>query len=441
MAGSIQLATEIPGPKSREILRRKGKSVSNSIVNHVEAVIDHGRGAMFTDVDGNTHLDFSSGMGCLLVGYSHPKVVAAVKRQVERFSHTDFSVIPYESFVQVAERLTARVGGNRKAALFSTGSEAIENAVKFARAFTRRPAIICFEGGFHGLTLLTMTLTSSWVPYKLGFGPFAPEVYRLPFSYPYRDRNPSTSGRDALEHLERALTTTVDPSTVAAVIFEPEQGLGGCVVPAPDFLPGIERLCREQGILTIVDEIQTGCGRTGRFLASEHFGLNPDLIILAKAFTGGYPLAAVVGRADVMDAPAPSAIGGTYIGNPVACAAAVAALEVIDEENLIDRADIVGGAIRATWEDIAEDVRQVGDIRGLGSMIGVEFVEDRDTKTPSPGYLRRFMAETQRRGLVTVGAGIYRNVLRHLPALTITDAQLDEALAVIRQAAAAAAHG
>jgi 4-aminobutyrate aminotransferase/(S)-3-amino-2-methylpropionate transaminase len=370
------------------------------------------------------------------VGHSHPRVVEAVQRQAAKFSHTDFSVVPYEVYVELAERLVDRVGPGRKVALFNSGAEAVENAVKFAKAATGRHAVICFEGAFHGRTLLTMSLTSRHTPYKRGFGPFAPEVYRVPFSYPYRDDD--LDGRSALADVERAFTSVVDPTSVAAVIFEPELGEGGYVVPGPAFLPGVEALCREHGILTIADEIQSGFGRTGRFLASEHFGLDPDIVILAKALAAGYPLSAVVGRAEIMDAPGPSAIGGTYVGNPVACAAANAVLDVIEEEGLIERAEVVGKAIRTRWEQLAVDIPEVGDVRGLGSMIGVEMVSDRGTKEPDGAYVGRLMAETQRRGLITVSCGVYHNVLRHLPPLVITDEQLDESLDVLADSALAA---
>jgi 4-aminobutyrate aminotransferase/(S)-3-amino-2-methylpropionate transaminase len=369
-------------------------------------------------------------------------VVEAATAQARRFSHTDFSVIPYESFIELSERLADRVGaaagGERKVALFNAGAEAVENAVKFARAATGRPAVLCFEGGFHGRTLLTMSLTSRHHPYKTGFGPFAPEIYRLPFPYPYRSRDPETAGREALDAIERAFTTVVDPATVAAVIVEPIQGEGGFVVPTDDFLPGLAALCRRHGILTIADEIQAGTGRTGRFLASEHWGFEPDLVLLGKALAAGYPLSAVVGRVEIMDAPGPSAIGGTYVGNPVACAAANAVLDVIDTEGLLERADTVGKVIRARWEDVAREIPEVGEIRGVGAMVGVEMVTDRGSKEPNAGYLSALMRETQARGVVTVGCGIYHNVLRHLVPLVITDEQLDEALDVIADAARAA---
>ncbi len=433
---TIEMKTDLPGPRSRAIIARKEQVVCDPLDLHVNAIIDHGSGAAVTDIDGNVMLDLSSGLGCLLVGHSHPRVVEAVQHQAAKFSHTDFSVLPYEVYVELAERLIERVGPDRKVALFNSGAEAVENAVKFAKAATGRPAVVCFEGAFHGRTLLTMSLTSRHTPYKRGFGPFASEVYRVPFSYPYRDDDPD--GRAALADVERAFTTLVDPASVAAVIFEPELGEGGYIVPGPAFLPGVEALCRRHGILTIADEIQSGFGRTGRFLASEHLGLDPDIVILAKALAAGYPLSAVVGRTAIMDAPGPSAIGGTYVGNPVACAAANAVLDVIEEEGLIERAEVVGKAIRTRWEQIALDVPEVGDVRGLGSMVGVEMVVDRQTKEPDGDYVGRLMGETQRRGLITVSCGIYHNVLRHLPPLVITDAQLDESLDVLADSALAA---
>ena len=436
---AIRLSTEIPGPRSREILGRKERVVCDPLDIHAPAVIAEARGATITDVDGNTLLDLSGGLGCHLVGYSHPKVVEAVKRQAERFSHTDFSVIPYEIYVEVAERLVTLCGGeDRKVALFNAGAEAVENAVKFAKAFTGRPALICFEGGFHGRTLLTMTLTSRHRPYKTGFGPFAPEVYRFPYPYPYRSEDPDRAGRNALQALERGFTTMVDPATVAAAIVEPVQGEGGFVVPTPEFLSGLKAICERYGIVVIADEIQSGCGRTGTFLASEHFGFEPDLVVLAKALASGYPLSAVVGRKEIMDAPGPSAIGGTYVGNPVACAAANAVLQVIEEEGLIERAESVGKAIRSRWEDLAADITEIGDVRGLGAMVGVEMVKDRGTKEPAGEYLSAFMREALRRGVVTVSCGAYHNVLRHLVPLVISDGELEEALDVLADAALAA---
>jgi 4-aminobutyrate aminotransferase/(S)-3-amino-2-methylpropionate transaminase len=435
---TIQLVTEIPGPKSKAVIERKEKVVAEAVSLHAPVVIDRGQGAAITDIDGNTLLDFSGGLGCQVVGYSHPRVVEAVQNAAARFSHTDFSVIPYESYVELAERLVRLTGGDRRVFFANSGAEAVENAVKIARAATGRPAILAFEGGFHGRTLLAMSLTSRHQPYKTGFGPFAPEIYRLPYPYPYRSAHPQEAGRLALEAIERAFFTVVDPQTVAAAIVEPVQGEGGFVVPTPEFLSGLQALCRKHGILTIADEIQTGCGRTGTFLASEQFGFEPDVVTLAKALAGGYPLSAVVGRAEVMDAPGDSTIGGTYVGNPVACAAGNAALQVIEEEGLVDRAEQIGKQIRSRWEEVARDVPELGEVRGLGAMIGVEFVRHRETKEPYREMVSRIVSGSTQRGVVSVSCGIYKNVLRHLVPLVISDEQLAEGLDVLAEAAMAA---
>jgi len=437
--GTINLVTEIPGPKSKALIERKERVVADALDLHLPGFIERGHGASFLDVDGNTFLDFAGGLGALLTGHSHPKVVEAARSQVGRFAHTDFTVVPYESWVELAERLIRLTGGGaRKAAFFNSGAEAVENAVKIARSATGRPALISFEGGFHGRTLMAMSLTSRHAPYKTGFGPFAPEVYRVPFPYAYRSPDPANAGRDALAAFERGLMTQVDPQDVAAVIIEPELGEGGFVPATPDFLPGLAEICKRHGILLIADEVQTGCGRTGTFLAVEQFGVEPDLLVLAKAMGSGYPISAVLGRTEVMDAPGPSEIGGTYIGNPIACAAANATLQVIEEEGLVERAQVVGKTIRAAWEDIARDAPEVGDIRGMGSMIGVELVKDPETKEPHKQLVGALIGEAMQRGLLAVNCGIHKNVLRHLMPLVITDEELDEGLAVLAEALTAA---
>jgi 4-aminobutyrate aminotransferase/(S)-3-amino-2-methylpropionate transaminase len=435
---TINLVTEIPGPRSREVIARKERVVADALSLHANTIIDRGRGAAITDIDGNTLLDFTGGLGCHTVGYSHPKVVEAVTAAAGRFSHTDFSVIPYESLVELSERLVRIVGGDRKCFFANSGAEAVENAVKIARNATGRQAVICFEGAFHGRTLLAMSLTSRHTPYKRRFGPFAPEVYRVPYSYPYRSPLPDEAGRMALDALERAFTTMVDPENVAAVIVEPVLGEGGFVVPTPDFLPGVQEICRRHGIVFIADEVQTGCGRTGRFLASEHFGLEPDIVILAKSLASGYPISAVVARSEVIDQVGDSEIGGTYVGNPVACAAANAVLQVIEEESLVERAEEVGKAIRGRWEEAARDIPEIGEVRGLGAMVGVEFVTDRDSKEPNHDMVSRITGETTSRGVVSVSCGIYKSVLRHLMPLVITDEQLAEGLDVMIDTASTA---
>ena len=436
--GTINLVTDIPGPKSKAITDRKERVVADPLDLHAPVVIDRAQGASFTDVDGNTFLEFSGGIGCMAVGYSHPKVTEAVLDAAKRFSHTDFTIIPYESYVELAERLVEKVGGDRKVALFNSGAEAVENAVKIARAATGRQAVVAFEGAFHGRTLMAMSLTSRHAPYKTAFGPFAPEVYRVPFPYPYRSPEPELAGVRSLEALERAFITQVDPENTAAVIVEPVQGEGGFVVPTADFLPGLAALCKKHGVLLIVDEIQTGYGRTGTFFAYEHAGIEPDLVLVAKSLASGYPLSAVVGRADVMDVLGPNTIGGTYVGNPVACAAANAVLDVIEEEGLVERASGLAKTIRDRWEETARDVPEIGEVRGLGAMIGVEFVKDRETKEPNKDLVSAAIGGAMKRGVVALNCGIYKNVIRHLMPLVITDDQLEEGLDVLTSSVVAA---
>ncbi len=316
---TIELRTDIPGPRSREILDRKERVIADPLSIYIPVVIERGQGATLTDVDGNTFIDFTGGVGCLNVGHSHPRVVEAAQEQLERFSHTDFTIVPYEVYVRLAERLCELAPiANAKAAFFNAGTEAVENAIKFARSFTGRPAVIGFEGGFHGRTLLSLSLTSKTHPYKAGLGPFAPEVYRVPFPNDYREPDWET----ALAALERALVTQVAAESVAAIVIEPVQGEGGFVVAPREFMQGVRRICDEQGIVMVVDEVQTGFGRTGKLFAIEHYGLEPDLITVAKSIAMGLPLSGVIGKAPIMDAPGDSAIGGTYVGNPVAQAAA-----------------------------------------------------------------------------------------------------------------------
>jgi 4-aminobutyrate aminotransferase / (S)-3-amino-2-methylpropionate transaminase / 5-aminovalerate transaminase len=431
---AIELRTAIPGPKSQAILERKERVVADPLSIYMPVVIAEGRGSTITDVDGNTFIDFTGGVGCLNVGHSHPRVVEAAQQQLERFSHTDFTIVPYEVYVALAERLTelTPVRKPAKAAFFNAGTEAVENAVKFARSFTRRPAVIAFEGAFHGRTLLSMTMTSKTHPYKAGLGPFAPEVYRVPYANDYR--GPSTE--DALAALERTFTTQVAAEQVACIVIEPVQGEGGFVVAPKDFLRGIRRVCDEHGIVMVVDEVQTGFGRTGKFFATEHYGIEPDLIVVAKSIAAGLPLSGVVGAADVMDAPDDSAIGGTYVGNPVAQAAALAVLDVFEEEGLCDRASAIGETMRQRMLAWQERFPAIGDVRGLGAMLAIELVEDRETKKPAPELASRVAEAAAERGLLLLKSGIYSNCIRVLTPLVLTDAELEEALGVWEDALA-----
>jgi 4-aminobutyrate aminotransferase/(S)-3-amino-2-methylpropionate transaminase len=423
---AIRLQTEVPGPKSRAILERKARVVADPLSVLLPVVAAEGHGATVTDVDGNTFLDFTGGVGCLNVGHAHPHVVEAVQEQAALFLHTDFTIVPYEVYVTLAERLLAMspFAGPAKAAFFNAGTEAVENAVKFARAYTKRPAVIAFEGGFHGRTLLSLTLTSKTHPYKAGFGPFAPEVYRVPFPNEYR----GVSAAPALDALEHAFSTQVARETVAAIVLEPVQGEAGFIVPPREFVQGVRAICDREGIVFIADEVQSGFGRTGRMFAIEHFGVEPDLITVAKSIAAGLPLSGVLGKAAIMDAPGDNAVGGTFVGNPVAQAAALAVLDVIEDEGLIDRAARIGETIRGRMSAWQERHQQIGDVRGLGAMLAIELVRDPATKEPAPELAERVAAEALRRGLLLLRAGIHSNCLRVLCPLVITDPELGEAL-------------
>jgi 4-aminobutyrate aminotransferase/(S)-3-amino-2-methylpropionate transaminase len=425
---AIDLKTAIPGPRSAEILARMEASVSSALAVYLPVVAAEAHGATLTDVDGNTFIDFAGGVGCLNVGHTHPHVTEAVQDQAARFLHTDFTIVPYEVYVDVAERLLALAPfvGPAKAAFFNAGTEAVENAVKFARAYTGRPAVIGFEGAFHGRTLLSLTLTSKTHPYKAGLGPFAPEVYRVPFPYAYR----GVDSGEALDALRRALVTQVAAENVAAIVIEPVLGEGGFVVAPPEFLQGVREICDENGIVLVVDEVQTGFGRTGRMFAIEHSGVEPDLLVVAKSIAAGLPLSGVLGKAEIMDAPDEGGVGGTYVGNPVALAAAAAVLDVIEDEGLVDRGGRIGEVIRGRMQEWQRRHPQIGDVRGLGAMLAIELVEDPESKRPAPGLATAVTGAAAERGLLLLKAGTHSNCIRVLCPLVIGDSELDEALGV-----------
>jgi 4-aminobutyrate aminotransferase/(S)-3-amino-2-methylpropionate transaminase len=435
----IELRTEIPGPRSRDILERERDVVARPLLVHGPVVAAEARGATITDVDGNTFLDFVGGVGVMNVGHNHPKVVEAIHRQADRFLHTDFTVLPYELYVELAERLAAIApfSGAVRSAFFNAGTEAVENAVKLARLHTGKPAVIAFEGAFHGRTLLALTMTSRTYPYKSGLGPFAPEVYRAPFPNAYR----GPTAEAALASLERMLSTHVAAEQVAAVVFEPEQGEGGFVPAPPEFVAGLRRLCDEHGIVLVADEVQTGFGRTGRMFAMEHFDVEADLMIVAKSIAGGLPLSGVVGKAEIVNSAHEGAIGGTFIGNPVALAAALAVLDVFEEEELVARSVTIGETIRARMLGWHERWPRVGDVRGLGAMLAIELVDDPETKTPAAELAGAVVDEALRRGLILLKAGVHGNCIRVLCPLTIAEAELDEGLVVWEEALAAVLAG
>ncbi|MHB9059628.1 MAG: aspartate aminotransferase family protein, partial [Bacillota bacterium] len=445
--------TAIPGPKSKALTTAKEKVVADALSLHVPVIIKEAHGALVTDADGNVFIDLAGGLGCLNVGHSHPKVVKAIQDAAANFTHTDFSVIPYESYITLSERLIALapVKGPKKAAFFNSGAEAVENAVKMARKFTHKMGIIALEGAFHGRTNMAMSLTSKVKPYKSGFGPFAPEIYRVPAPYLYR-RPDGMSERDYVKFcgdaLEKALLTQVHPDDCAAIIFEPQQGEGGFIPLHPDYLARMQEIARKNNILLIADEIQSGYGRTGTFFACEQLGVEPDMILVGKSIAVGLPISGVIGRKDVLDSPPDSTIGGTYVGNPVACSAALAVLDVIEEEGLVKRAGELGKVIRERFATLAKKLEAlpgsklfIGDIRGLGAMVGAEFVKDLTAKEPAASEVNAIMAKGISRGVISVKCGIYGSVLRMLVPLVIPMDVLNEALDVLEQAALEVAQG
>jgi 4-aminobutyrate aminotransferase / (S)-3-amino-2-methylpropionate transaminase / 5-aminovalerate transaminase len=429
---AIRVQTALPGPRSKEVLERKERVIAEPLSIYAPLVIAEGDGALLTDVDGNTLVDFGGGVGCLNVGHSNPRVVEAVQEQAARFTHTDFTIVPYENYVGLAERLidVVPISGELRVAFMNAGAEALENAIKFARAYTKRPAVIAFDGGFHGRTLLALSLTSKTHPYKAGLGPFAPEVYRVPFPNAYRGPDVER----ALAAFEDAFRTKVAAEDVAAVVFEPVQGESGFIVAPPEFVRGVRRICDEHGIVLVADEVQTGFCRTGRVFAMEHYDVEVDLMTVAKSIAAGIPLSGVIGRAEIMNAPGDSAIGGTYVGNPVAIAAAHAVLDTIEEDRLSERAESIGETIRARMESWRDRYDFIGDVRGLGAMLAIEIVKDRDTKEPDAKLATAIVEKALRRGLLLLKAGIHSNCIRVLVPLVIADEQLWEALAAWEEA-------
>ncbi|MGK9220613.1 MULTISPECIES: 4-aminobutyrate--2-oxoglutarate transaminase [unclassified Microbacterium] len=431
-----RLVTSIPGPRSQELLARKADAVAAGVGHTAPISAVAAGGGVVVDADGNSLIDLGSGIAVTTVGNAHPKVVEAVQAQVAAFTHTCFMVSPYESYVAVAEALNRLTPGDhaKKSALFNSGAEAVENAVKIARKHTGRQAVVAFDHGYHGRTNLTMALTAKSMPYKSGFGPFAPEVYRAPLSYPYRD---GLSGAEAAKRAISQIEKQIGADNLAAVIIEPIQGEGGFIVPADGFLPAIVDWCRSNGVVFIADEVQTGFGRTGAMFASEHFGIVPDLITTAKGIAAGLPLAAVTGRAEIMDASHAGGLGGTYGGNPIACAAALAAIDVFENDDLISRAREIGDLIKGRFTELQAGDARIGDVRGLGAMIAVEFV-NAETGEPDAALTAAVAKAAIAQGVIVLTCGTYGNVIRFLPPLSIDDALLAEGLGVVADALAAA---
>lgn len=432
---------DITTTKSSILHERRKNAVPEGPYNITELYVQSAKGAIITDVDGNELIDFAGGIGMQNVGHCHPKVVKAIQDQVESSIHSCFHVAPYESYIALAERLNELTPGDfkKKTMFANSGAEAVENAVKIARKATGRSAIVSFERAYHGRTLLTMSLTSKVKPYKHGFGPFASEVYKLPYPYYYRaDEGLTQEEVDSqiLAYFERFMLEEVASDNIAAIILEPLQGEGGFIVPTTTFMRGVRNICDKYGIIMIADEIQTGFARTGSLFAMDHFGVAPDLMTFSKSIAAGMPLSAITGRADLMDAPGPGQLGGTFSGSPAACVAALAGLDVIEEENLVNRAVEIGARMMEVFNSWKDKYELIGDVRGLGAMTAIELVKDKETKEPAAEEVKAIMKETHSKGVITISAGIYSNVLRFLPPLVITDEQLEEGLTILEAAIA-----
>ncbi len=428
---------DIPGAKSRELLARRQQFVARGVSSTMNVFAAKADGAIIEDVDGNRFIDFAGGIGAMNVGHARPEVTRAIAEQAAKFTHTCFSVMMYEPYIALAERLVKLTPGDfpKKALFFNSGAEAVENAVKISRWATGRPAIIVFDNAFHGRTLMTMTMTSKVKPYKYGFGPYAPEVYRAPYPYPYRmNMTPQEATAYCIQELERIFVADVAPDQVAAIIVEPVQGEGGFMAAPPGFLRALKTVCEKYNILFVADEIQSGFCRTGRMFAVDHDGVEPDLLIIAKSMGAGMPISGVVGRAEIMDAPPPGTLGGTYSGNPVACAAALAVLDLYEQEDLAARSREIGHLITQRFLNLQDTYSMVGDVRGLGGMVAMELVKDRTTKEPDSHAASDILAAAHHRGLVLIKAGMYDNVLRVLVPLCVTDEQLNQGLDIFEDA-------
>ncbi|MBY6051562.1 4-aminobutyrate--2-oxoglutarate transaminase [Cytobacillus firmus] len=435
--GSINIRTELPGPKAKELLAKKEKNVPKGPFNTMQTFAAKGDGALLTDIDGNTFLDFAGAIGTLNVGHCPPRVVEALHAQIDQYLHPCFHVMMYEPYIKLAEKLNSITPGNhsKKTFFLSTGAEAVENAVKIARKYTGRKGIISFERGFHGRTYMSMSLTSKVKPYKYEFGPFAPETYKWPYPYYYRSEGLKDKDHDnaLLKRFETFFLSEVPPEEVAAVIMEPVQGEGGFVMPSSHFIKGVKALCEKHGILFIADEVQTGFGRTGKMFAMEHYDVVPDLMTMSKSIGAGLPVSAVTGRADIMDSPNIGEVGGTYGGSPLGCAAALEVIRTIEEEGLLERANEIGSLFTEKFSDFPLKYKQVGDVRSLGAMCAIEFVKDQETKEPNKEIVQEILSKAHNRGLIIMSAGLYGNIIRLLSPLVTTNEQLDEGFSILEE--------
>jgi 4-aminobutyrate aminotransferase/(S)-3-amino-2-methylpropionate transaminase len=442
----IQIRGPVPGPKSKELLARRQKSVARGLTTLHPLFIDRAHGATVTDVDGNTYLDFAGGIGALNIGHARPELVKAASEQGSRFTHTAIQVLGYEAYVACAEAICARVpiSGEKRAFLVTTGTEAVENAIKLARSATKRSAVICFEHAFHGRSLGGLSLTSRYKPYKNGFGPYLPEIYRLPYPYGYRHgHTPAESLAWIKGRIDEFFRTVVAADQVAALIIETVLGEGGFLTPPPGFLEHLREVTAREGIAFIIDEVQCGFGRTGKLFAIEHFGVEPDMITTAKSLAGGFPLGAVVGKAQLIDCADPGALGGTYAGNPMACAAALEAINIIDRDRIPERAAALGQKLSEGLRRLQEKHALIGDVRGLGAMLAIELVTDRKTREPATAQTAAVVAAARERGLLLLPTGTLGNVIRFLMPVVIDfdgeNSALAEGLAVLDEALTIAA--
>jgi len=424
--------------KNQALAEPHNRYVAKGFSSAHQVYIESGKGAILKDVTGREYIDFSGGIGVMNIGHSHPKVVAAIKTQAEKLTHTCFMVLPYEPLVRLAERLCAvvQVEGAKKALFVNSGAEAVENAVKISRYYTKKPGIIAFENAYHGRTLLTMSMTSKVRPYKFGFGPFAPEIYHMPYAYCYRCsfglKYPSCNVCCA-EHLKNFFINQSAAENIAALIAEPIQGEGGFITPPPEYFPKLLEICRNNGVLFIADEIQSGMGRTGCMFAMEHWNVQADIVTVAKSLAAGMPLSAVVGKSEIMDAVHASGLGGTYSGNPVACAAALAVMEVFEQEDIINRAVALGKKMRSYFDAFQKEFEIIGDVRGKGPMLALELVKKRESKEPAADEAKALVKYCFDKGLILLSCGTYGNVIRNLTPLVITDEQLDRGISIMRE--------
>ncbi|WP_010532043.1 4-aminobutyrate--2-oxoglutarate transaminase [Lentibacillus jeotgali] len=435
--------TELPGPKAKELLERRHNAVPHGVSYGTPTFVESAKGALLKDIDGNHFIDFAGAIGVNNVGHSHDTVVNALQDQAPKYIHTGFNVMMYDSYVELAEKLADLSPGSfdKKVMFLNSGAEANENAVKIARKYTGRQAVVSVTGGFHGRTLLAMSMTGKVKPYKYEYGPFAPEVYHAPFPYNYR--RPDGMSEEAytdelLKRVKDFFITEVDPSQVAAFFMEPVQGESGFIIPNKKFVQGVYELCKQHGILFIADEIQTGFGRTGKYFAMDHFGVEPDLVTVSKSMAAGLPISGIIGRQEVMDFAQKGELGGTYCGTPLGCRAGLAVLEVMEKENLNDRAVKIGEKVMEKFGKMYDCFDAIGDYRGLGAMCALEFVKDRDTKEPDKALTGQVLKEARERGLIALNAGVFDNVVRLLMPLVTTDEQLEEGLDILEEAIEAA---